>query len=115
MPSTPPTCPWRKTGFRVSLTWQVPSRWRTPSWRLSRYRGEVYQEFTDLLENACVQSSETELVRYQTLAQAVITQLEEVNQTTSPLAYRIVDKPELYFSPQIRERLNQIIERIDAQ
>lgn len=83
--------------------------------RLSRYRGEVYQEFTDLLENACVQGSETELVRYQTLARAVIAQLEEVNQTTSPLAYRIVDKPELNFSPQIRGRLNQIIERIDAQ
>lgn len=83
--------------------------------RLSRYRGEVYQEFTDLLENACAQGPEAEFIRYQALAQAVIAQLEEVNQTTSPLAYRIVDKPELDFSPQICGRLNQIIERIDTQ
>lgn len=82
--------------------------------RLSRYRGEVYQDFTDLLENACVQGSEAELVRYKALAQAVIEQLEEVNRTTSPLAYRIVDKPELGFSPQICGRLNQIAERIDT-
>lgn len=81
--------------------------------RLNRYRGQVYEDFTALLENACVQGSGPELVRYQILAQTVITQLEEVNRTTSFLAYRIADKPELDFSPQIDMRLNQIIERID--
>ena len=81
--------------------------------RLNRYRGEVYEDFSALLENACVQGSDLELVRYKTLAQAVITQLEEVNRTTSFLAYRIADKPELEFSPRICMRLNQIIERID--
>lgn len=81
--------------------------------RLNRYRGEVYEDFAALLENACVQSSGPELVRYKTLAQTVIMQLEEVNRTTSFLAYRIADKPELDFSPQIYARLNQIIERID--
>lgn len=81
--------------------------------RLNRYRGEVYEDFAALLENARVQGSEPELVRYKILAQTVITQLEEVNRTTSFLAYRIADKPELDFSPQIYMRLNQIIERID--
>ena len=82
--------------------------------RLSRYRGEVYQDFADLLENACVQGSREELVRYKTLAQSVLSQLEEVNQATSPLAYRIADKPELEFTPRIADRMNQIIERIDT-
>lgn len=81
--------------------------------RLNRYRGEVYDEFSALLANASVQGSEAELVRYKTLAQAVITQLEEVNRTTSFLAYRIADKPELDFSPQVYMWMNQIIERID--
>lgn len=81
--------------------------------RLNRYRGEVYEDFAALLENARVQGSGPELVRYKTLAQAIITQLEEVNRTTSFLAYRIADKPELDFSPQIYAQLNQIIERID--
>lgn len=81
--------------------------------RLNRYRGEVYEDFAALLENACVQGSDSELVRYKTLAQAAITQLKEVNRTTSFLAYRIADKPELDFSPQIYARFNQIIERID--
>lgn len=82
--------------------------------RLNRYRGQVYEDFTALLENACVQGSDTELVQYKSLAQAVIKQLEEVNETTSPLAYRIADKPELDFSPQIYARLNQIVERNDV-
>ena len=81
--------------------------------RLNRYRGGVYEDFAALLENACVQGSGQELVRYKTLAQAVITQIEEVNRNTSFLAYRIVDKPELDFSPHIEARLTQIIERID--
>lgn len=81
--------------------------------RLNRYRGEVYEDFAALLESARVQGSGPELVRYKTLAQAIITQLEEVNRTTSFLAYRIADKPELDFSPQIYAQLNQIIERID--
>lgn len=80
---------------------------------LNRYRGEVYEDFAALLENACAQSSGSELAQYKTLAQAIITQLEEVNRTTSPLAYRIADKPELDFSTQIYARLNQLIERID--
>ena len=82
--------------------------------RLNRYRGEVYKEFTSLLENACVQGSGQELVQYKALAQATILQLEEVNQTTSPLAYRIVDKPELDFTADVLSRLNQIVERIDT-
>lgn len=81
--------------------------------RLSRYRGEVYEDFAALLENAYVYGSDAELIQYKAMAQAVISQLEEVNRTTSPLAYRIADKPELEFSPQIYARLNQIIERID--
>ena len=81
--------------------------------RLNRYRGEVYEDFAALLENACVQGSGPELVRYKTLAQSAITQLKEVNQTTSFLAYRIADKPRLDFSPQIYARFNHIIERID--
>lgn len=81
--------------------------------RLNRYRGEVYEEFTELLENACVQGSPEELVQYRALAQAVILQMEEVNRNTSPLAYRIADKPELDFTAQLLPRLNQVAERID--
>ena len=77
---------------------------------LSRYRGEVYLDFVSLLENACAQGSPEELSRYQTLAQNVIQQLEEVNRTTSPLAYRIADKPQLEFSGEVLRRLQIITE-----
>ena len=80
--------------------------------RLNRYRGEVYEEFTALLENACAQGSQEELSRYLTVTENVIQQLEEVNRTTSPLAYRIVDKPQLGFSGEILERLHQRKERL---
>lgn len=80
--------------------------------RLSRYRGEVYEEFTALLENACAQGSQGELSRYLTVTENVIQQLEEVNRTTSPLAYRIVDKPQLDFSGEVLERLHQTKERL---
>lgn len=77
---------------------------------LSRYRGGVYLDFVSLLENACAQGSPEELSRYQTLAQNVIQQLEEVNRTTSPLAYRIADKPQLEFSGEVLRRLQIITE-----
>lgn len=80
--------------------------------RLNRYRGEVYEAFTSLLENACAQGSQEELSQYLTVTRNVIQQLEEVNNTTSPLAYRIVDKPQLEFSGEILGRLQQIEERL---
>lgn len=83
--------------------------------RLNRYRGEVYEAFTELLENACAQGSQAELSRYLTVTQNVIQQLEEVNRTTSPLAYRIADKPQLDFSGGILERLHQVEERLKNQ
>ena len=81
--------------------------------RLNKYRGEVYEDFTTLLEQACVQGSPSERYQYQAFAQSTILLLEEVNQTTSPLAYRIADKPELEFSNNISARLQAILERKD--
>lgn len=81
--------------------------------RLNKYRGEVYEDFTALLEQACVQGSPSERYQYQAFAQSTILLLEEVNQTTSPLAYRIADKPELEFSNNISARLKAILERKD--
>lgn len=79
--------------------------------RLNRYRGEVYQDFTLLLENACQQATPEELSEYKTLAEAATKQLEEVTQTTSDLAYRIADKPELDFSAEILQRLSNIAKK----
>jgi hypothetical protein len=79
--------------------------------RLNRYRGEVYEDFTSLLENACASCSQKERLEYAALAQAVISQLEEVNRNTSFLAYRIADKPELEFSAEIISRLSLISEK----
>lgn len=81
--------------------------------RLNKYRGEVYEEFTALLEQACVQGSPSERYQYHNFAQSTILLLEEVKQTTSPLAYRIVDQPELEFSTDISARLQAILDRKD--
>ena len=81
--------------------------------RLNRYRGEVYTEFTALLEQAYVQGSQMERLQYKNFAQSAILLLEEVKQKTSPLAYRIVDKPDLEFSTDILPRLQAILDRKD--
>lgn len=79
--------------------------------RLNPYRGEVYEDFTLLLENACAQGSPQELSQYISLARSAIQQLEEVNEKTSPLAYRIAEKPDLTFSTDLLARLYSITER----
>ncbi|MBQ2829901.1 MAG: O-antigen ligase family protein [Oscillospiraceae bacterium] len=81
--------------------------------RLNRYRMEVYGEFAELLENACAQSLPDELERYKILARLGAKQLEEVKGATSPLAYRIADKPELGRSAEIIAQLMTISERED--
>lgn len=79
--------------------------------RLNPYRGEVYQDFTALVEESSASCSPAELDEYQTLAQAVIHQIEEVNRNTSPLAWRIADQPDLDFIADVTPRLQAIIER----
>lgn len=103
-------CKFGAAARRADLPAMVEAKYRYL--RLSRYRGEVYEEFTSLLENACAQGSQGELSRYLTVTQNVIQQLEEVNNMTNPLAYRIADKPQLAFSGEILERLHQIEERL---
>lgn len=76
--------------------------------RLSPYRGEVFEDFTQLLENLCVQASAEECALYRDLAGQALKLLEEVEQKTSPLAYRIADKPELAFVEAISARLRTI-------
>lgn len=76
--------------------------------RLNKYRGEVYEDFTQLLENLSASASQGELQVYQSLAGQALDQLETVTAQTSPLAYRIVDRPELEFVPEIRARLERI-------
>lgn len=103
-------CKFGAAARRADLPAMVEAKYRYL--RLNRYRGEVYEGFTALLENACAQGSREELSRYLTVTRSVMQQLEEVNHTTSPLAYRIADKPQLDFSGEILERLHQIEERL---
>lgn len=78
--------------------------------RLNRYRGEVYEDFTALLEQNCALCSPEELSRYSEMAQIIIDQLKEVKERTHPLAYRIADKPQLDFSDEILQRLENLKE-----
>ena len=75
--------------------------------RLNPYRPEVYEEMTALLENAC-REDPAGLEIYQMLAEKTGALLEEVYERTSPLAYRIVDKPDFSFRPALLERLQRI-------
>jgi len=78
--------------------------------KLSRYRGEVYEDILDLLEQACLKCSPEELSKYLDTARKVQGQLKEVTEHSSPLAYRITDEP-LAFAAEIQERLQKIIDR----
>lgn len=79
--------------------------------RLNGYRGEVYEEFTQLLENLSARGSQEELKLYSDLANKAKTQLEEVRDKTSPLAYRIADKPDLEFADAVIARLKCVSEK----
>lgn len=76
---------------------------------LNPYRSEVYQGMTDLLKNSCVQDSDA-LLYYQALAEKTETQLKEVMDRTSSLAYRIADKPDFSFAPGLIQQLEKIKE-----
>lgn len=78
--------------------------------KLCRYTGEEYEDFLDLLEQACLKCSQEELSKYLNLAEEVNKQLEEVIETTSSIAYRITDDP-VAFAAGIQERLQKIIDR----
>jgi len=77
---------------------------------LNRYRGEVYEEFLDLLEQACLKCSPGELSKYLDAAGKVQGLLKEVTEHTSPIAYRITDEP-LAFAADVQARLLKILER----
>lgn len=77
--------------------------------QLNPYRPEVYEEMTTLLENACDQAPEG-LDLYQTLAEQTARLLEEVYARTSPLAYKIADRPDFSFRPALLIRLETITE-----
>lgn len=62
--------------------------------RLSPYRAQVHEDFAVLMTQLCAQCSPEELPIYQDLAREGAEILEEVKQRTSPLAWRISDKPE---------------------
>ena len=102
-------CKFAACAQRVDLSGMVEAKFQYL--RLNKYRGEVYEDFTALLEQACVQGSQSECYQYKDFAQSTILLLEEVNQKTSPLAYRIADKPELDFSTDILARLQAIIRK----
>ncbi len=88
--------------------WTAMAEYRYRYLRLNPYRPEVYEEMTALLENAC-RADPANLETYQTLAEKTGALLEEVYERTSPLAYRIVDKPDFSFRPALLNRL-QLIE-----
>lgn len=77
--------------------------------QLNPYRPEVYEEMTTLLENACALAPEG-LDLYQTLAEQTARLLEEVYARTSPLAYKIADRPDFSFRPALLIRLETITE-----
>ena len=79
--------------------------------RLNRYQGDAYEEMTELLEKACIHCSEEERLVYESMANTLVAQLEEVKEHTSILAYRIADKPDLEFSTEIIKRLNAITKK----
>lgn len=76
---------------------------------LNPYRSEVYEGMATLLETACRQDSEHTDI-YQTLAEATRRRLEEVMDRTSPLAWRIADRPDFSFAPAVLQRLNDLEE-----
>ncbi|MGI5930331.1 O-antigen ligase family protein [Pseudoflavonifractor sp.] len=78
--------------------------------RLNPYRPEVYEEMATLLENACQEAPE-EIALYKTLAEQTQQLLEEVYQRTSPLAHKIVDRPDFSFRPALLIKLQDIEER----
>lgn len=104
-------CKFAACAQRADLNGMVQAKFRYL--RLNKYRGEVYEDFTALLERAYAQGSSLERLEYENYAQSAILLLEEVKQTTSPLAYRIADKPELEFSTEISARLQAILDRKD--
>jgi len=78
--------------------------------KLNRYRDEVYKEFLDLLEQACLKCSPEELSKYLDTAGEVQGQLKEVMEHTSPIAYRIKGG-HLTSAAEIQERLQKILDR----
>lgn len=106
-------CKFAAHAQRANLSGMVEAKYQYL--RLNRYRGEVYEDYTALLEQAYVQGSQSERLQYQNFAQSTILLLEEVERTTSPLAYRIADKPELDFSADILARLQAILDRKDRE
>lgn len=83
--------------------------------KLRRYDGEVYGDFIDLLEQACLKCSPEELSKYLDAAGEVKKMLKEVVERTSPIAYRVTDEP-VAFAAEIQERLQKIEnrKRVDA-
>lgn len=78
--------------------------------RLNPYRPEVYEEMAALLENACQEAPEGMDV-YKTLAEETKGLLEEVYARTSPLADKIVDRPDFSFRAALLIKLDEIGER----
>ena len=78
--------------------------------RLNRYQAEAYAEFADLFETAYRESGGGEHAAYRSLALAVIAQIEDVRENTSPLAYRIADSPGLEFIIPVQTRLKRILQ-----
>lgn len=97
------------TQAAVEANYPAMAEYRYQYLRLNPYRSEVYQGMVDLLKNACAQAPEA-LPCYQSLAEKTETQLQEVMERTSSLAYRIADKPDFSFAPELIQQLEKIKE-----
>ncbi len=75
--------------------------------RLNRYREEAYRSFTGLLESAWPRLTGAERQEAAELAENASALLSGLEESTSPLAWRIADKPQLAFTGELLQRLEE--------
>ena len=81
--------------------------------RLNPYRAEAYQDFASLLEGLSDSLTPAERAECASLAALALDRLEEVRAATSPLAYRIQERPDWDFYDAVVLRLQAIREGAD--
>ena len=75
--------------------------------RLNRYREEAYRAFVGQLEAAWPGLTGSQRQDAALLAENAALQMENLENSTSPLAWRIADKPQLAFTGELLQRLEE--------
>ena len=79
--------------------------------RLNRYRGEVYEEFAEVLKNVYASCTAAEWERCRPLARAAAELLRDTRDRTDPLAYRLSIVPNFDFAALVSQRLDALYAR----